>query len=183
MLCLVQKKESLNINKTPRLAQRNKVTFDDNLNNRDFAASQETVYQPMANMPAAPPSNFQGFNTMPFNPMMSGMPNLQNMANVPNMQNMGGMGYNYGYQGIQNPFFPMQPNMAPQMYGTPGQGPGMGMIPQVPMNGPQVQFPDEPTAPRNMNNSMESSLERAHSPIMVDDGKCTQFIKFRNSAS
>lgn len=114
-------------------------------------------------MPAAPPSNMQGYNNMGYNPMMSGMPNM-----VPNM------GYSYPYP-VQAPYYPQFPPMMPQapsMFGTPPQMPGMGMIPQVPFPNTNISFPEEPIAPRNMNSSFESTFDRDDAnPILVDDGK------------
>lgn len=147
------------------------MTFNDGLTNRDFTSSQEVIHRPLVNMPAAPPSNFQGFNTMPYNPMMSAFPNsmpinnmqMGNMSsnniNVVDMANMN-MGFANPYQQMQAPFMPnMVQNLSPQMYGMPMQSPGMSMIPGLNNSSGNIQFPSSP--PRNFNNSaLDDSFER-----------------------
>lgn len=129
------------------------MSFMDNSPPQQFNSAENVAFQQptQVNMPAAPPSNPQGFMNMGYNPMMSQMPN---------------MGYNYQFQ-PQASYMPQYPQMmpqVPQMFGTPPQAPGMGMMPPA-----QPQFPTEPTM-ANLNNSFDSSLDRSPDPILVDNG-------------
>lgn len=56
---------------------------------------------------------------------------------------------------------------------SPMQQPGMGGFPPPPEMG-NVQFPQEMDAPRNMNNSFDSTLERGGSPMnfLQNEGNC-----------